>query len=117
MALDDVRGACTCVFLFVSLCAVIVISARGNVVRSFLIEAHRKGLTNGEFVFFCLEPYKHEDAFGSFDWKQGFVTLSSTPINPEAVTSRSLPKYLSELLFQEMHLIWWQSRLTRPFSS
>ncbi|XP_051982336.1 atrial natriuretic peptide receptor 1-like [Xyrauchen texanus] len=50
---------------------VIVISARGEVVRSLLIEAHKKGLTNGDFVFFCFEPYSLKELFGNFDWKQG----------------------------------------------
>uniref|UniRef100_A0A8C1LED5 Guanylate cyclase n=1 Tax=Cyprinus carpio TaxID=7962 RepID=A0A8C1LED5_CYPCA len=50
---------------------IIVISAHGKVVRSLLIEAHKKGLTNGDFVFFCFEPYKQKVLFGSFDWKQG----------------------------------------------
>ncbi|XP_041912730.1 atrial natriuretic peptide receptor 1 [Alosa sapidissima] len=50
---------------------IIVISAQGNVVRRVLIEAHRKGLTHGEYVFFCFEPYKHEDLFGNFDWERG----------------------------------------------
>ncbi|XP_052458767.1 atrial natriuretic peptide receptor 1 isoform X3 [Carassius gibelio] len=50
---------------------IIVISADGKVVRSLLIEAHKKGLTNGDFVFFCFEPYKQKVLFGSFEWKQG----------------------------------------------
>ncbi|KAL2098238.1 hypothetical protein ACEWY4_007445 [Coilia grayii] len=50
---------------------IIVISARGDEVRRFLIEAHRQGLTNGEFMFFCFEPYKHKDMFGNFNWEQG----------------------------------------------
>ncbi|XP_073809370.1 atrial natriuretic peptide receptor 1 isoform X2 [Danio rerio] len=50
---------------------IIVISAHGKVVRSLLIEAHKKGLTNGDFVFFCFEPYKQKVLFGSFDWEQG----------------------------------------------
>ncbi|XP_043090655.1 atrial natriuretic peptide receptor 1 isoform X2 [Puntigrus tetrazona] len=50
---------------------IIVISAQGKVVRSLLIEAQRKGLTDGDFIFFCFEPYKQKLLFGSFDWKQG----------------------------------------------
>ncbi|XP_017564963.2 atrial natriuretic peptide receptor 1 [Pygocentrus nattereri] len=50
---------------------IIVISARGEVVRSLLVEAHKRGLTNGEYVFFCFQPYSHEEMFGIFDWKQG----------------------------------------------
>lgn len=50
---------------------IIVISARGEVVRRLLIEAHKKGLTNGDFVFFCFEPYRLKKLFGNFDWKQG----------------------------------------------
>ncbi|XP_067259449.1 atrial natriuretic peptide receptor 1 isoform X1 [Chanodichthys erythropterus] len=50
---------------------IIVISAHGKVVRSLLIEAHKKGLTNGDFIFLCFEPYKQKVLFGSFDWKQG----------------------------------------------
>lgn len=52
---------------------IIVISADGKVVRSLLIEAHKKGLTNGDFVFFCFEPYKQKVLFGSFEWKQGVL--------------------------------------------
>ncbi len=59
-----------------------MISAHGKVVRSLLIEAHKKGLTNGDFVFFCFEPYKQKVLFGSFDWKQGvyYVTTKSTTV-------------------------------------
>ncbi|KAK6325016.1 hypothetical protein J4Q44_G00043580 [Coregonus suidteri] len=52
---------------------IIVISARGEVVRGFLIEAHRRGLTTGDYVFFCFEPYRQEEMFGKFDWKRGDV--------------------------------------------
>lgn len=52
---------------------VIVISARGEVVRDFLVEAHRRGLTTGDYVFFCFEPYRLEEMFGNFDWKKGRV--------------------------------------------
>lgn len=63
-------------------CTVIVISAHGKVVRSLLIEAHKKGLTNGDFIFFCFEPYKQKVLFGSFDWKQGvyYVTTKSMTV-------------------------------------
>ncbi|XP_063074370.1 atrial natriuretic peptide receptor 1 [Engraulis encrasicolus] len=50
---------------------IIVISARGDEVRRFLIEAHKQGLTNGDFVFFTFEPYKHVEVFGNFNWEQG----------------------------------------------
>ncbi|KAI4903341.1 hypothetical protein NFI96_034376, partial [Prochilodus magdalenae] len=50
---------------------IIVISAYGEVVRRLLIEAHRRGLTNGEYVFFCFKPYSQKEMFGTFDWKQG----------------------------------------------
>lgn len=50
-----------------------MISAHGKVVRSLLIEAHKKGLTDGDFIFFCFEPYKQKVLFGSFDWKQGVL--------------------------------------------
>uniref|UniRef100_A0A8C8G8V0 Protein kinase domain-containing protein n=1 Tax=Oncorhynchus tshawytscha TaxID=74940 RepID=A0A8C8G8V0_ONCTS len=52
---------------------IIVISARGEVVRDFLVEAHRRGLTTGDYVFFCFEPYRLEEMFGNFDWKRGDV--------------------------------------------
>nr|XP_046181241.1 atrial natriuretic peptide receptor 1 isoform X2 [Oncorhynchus gorbuscha] len=52
---------------------IIVISARGEVVRDFLIEAHRRGLTTGDYVFFCFEPYRLEEMFGNFDWERGDV--------------------------------------------
>ncbi|KAL7855542.1 hypothetical protein AOLI_G00191460 [Acnodon oligacanthus] len=58
------------------LARIIVISARGEVVRSLLVEAHKRGLTNGEYVFFCFQPYSHEEMFGSYDWKQGIITGS-----------------------------------------
>jgi hypothetical protein len=41
------------------------------VVRDFLIEAHRRGLTTGDYVFFCFEPYRLEEMFGNFDWERG----------------------------------------------
>ncbi|KAM9528488.1 atrial natriuretic peptide receptor 1 isoform 2-T2 [Salvelinus alpinus] len=50
---------------------IIVISAHGEVVRDFLVEAHRRGLTTGDYVFFCFEPYRLEEMFGNFDWKRG----------------------------------------------
>ncbi|KPP60956.1 atrial natriuretic peptide receptor 1-like, partial [Scleropages formosus] len=49
----------------------IVISARGEAVRRFLIAAHRQGWTNGDFVFFSFEPYKQKEMFGDFTWKKG----------------------------------------------
>ncbi|XP_064782113.1 atrial natriuretic peptide receptor 1 isoform X2 [Oncorhynchus masou masou] len=52
---------------------IIVISARGEVVRDFLVEAHRRGLTTGDYIFFCFEPYRLEEMFGNFDWKRGDV--------------------------------------------
>ncbi|CAB1328233.1 unnamed protein product [Coregonus sp. 'balchen'] len=45
---------------------IIVISARGEVVRGFLIEAHRRGLTTGDYVFFCFEPYRQEEMYWNF---------------------------------------------------
>ncbi|XP_028832930.1 atrial natriuretic peptide receptor 1 [Denticeps clupeoides] len=50
---------------------IIVISAQGEVVRRFLIEAKRRGLTKGDYIFFCFEPYEQKHTFGNFDWKQG----------------------------------------------
>ncbi|XP_031416050.1 atrial natriuretic peptide receptor 1 [Clupea harengus] len=71
---------------------IIVISARGDVVRRFLIEAHRKGLTNGDYVFFCFEPYKHEDMFGNFDWEQGDAYDSVAKLAYQALFVLSLYK-------------------------
>ncbi|XP_048851456.1 atrial natriuretic peptide receptor 1 isoform X3 [Brienomyrus brachyistius] len=50
---------------------IIVISARGEVVRRFLIEAHKQGRTNGDFAFFSFEPYKEKQMFGDFSWRRG----------------------------------------------
>ncbi|XP_036372525.1 atrial natriuretic peptide receptor 1 [Megalops cyprinoides] len=50
---------------------IIVISASGGAVRTFLIEAYKAGRTNGDFVFFCFEPYEQKDMFGDFNWKRG----------------------------------------------
>ncbi|KAG7458595.1 hypothetical protein MATL_G00222120 [Megalops atlanticus] len=50
---------------------IIVISARGGTVRKFLIEAYKAGCINGDFVFFCFEPYEQKDMFGDFNWKRG----------------------------------------------
>ncbi|XP_072525797.1 atrial natriuretic peptide receptor 1 isoform X2 [Salminus brasiliensis] len=50
---------------------IVVIAAPGEVVRRLLIEAQSRGLTNGEYVFFCFKPYNQEEMFGTFDWKQG----------------------------------------------
>ncbi|GAA6098013.1 atrial natriuretic peptide receptor 1 isoform X2 [Tachysurus ichikawai] len=50
---------------------IVVISAQGEVVRSLMIEAHARGLTSGEYVFFCFMPYSQDEMFGSFKWKQG----------------------------------------------
>ncbi|XP_053086679.1 LOW QUALITY PROTEIN: atrial natriuretic peptide receptor 1 [Pangasianodon hypophthalmus] len=50
---------------------IVVISAHGEVVRSLMIEAHGRGLSSGEFVFFCFMPYSQDEMFGSFEWKQG----------------------------------------------
>ncbi|KAK3523212.1 hypothetical protein QTP86_022935 [Hemibagrus guttatus] len=50
---------------------IVVISAHGEVVRSLMIDAHARGLTSGEFVFFCFMPYSQDEMFGSFEWKQG----------------------------------------------
>nr|XP_015199399.1 PREDICTED: atrial natriuretic peptide receptor 1-like [Lepisosteus oculatus] len=50
---------------------IIVISAKGEMVRNFLIEAHNQGLINGEYVFFCFEPYEQKQMFGIFDWRRG----------------------------------------------
>ncbi|MBN3311131.1 ANPRA protein, partial [Amia calva] len=50
---------------------IIVISAKGEAVRELLIEAHKQGLINGEFVFFCFEPYEQKVMFGVFHWKRG----------------------------------------------
>lgn len=66
---EELNNETICVFA----CTVIVISAHGKVVRSLLIEAHKKGLTNGDFIFLCFEPYKQKVLFGSFDWKQGVL--------------------------------------------
>ncbi|XP_067106425.1 atrial natriuretic peptide receptor 1 [Osmerus mordax] len=50
---------------------IIVISAEGETVRRFLIQAHRNKLTNGDYVFFCFEPYILTEMFGNFDWRRG----------------------------------------------
>ncbi|KAJ8407535.1 hypothetical protein AAFF_G00273920 [Aldrovandia affinis] len=50
---------------------IIVISARGEMVRTFMIEAYREGWVNGDFVFFCFEPYVQREMFGDFNWKRG----------------------------------------------
>lgn len=55
-----------------------MISAQGEVVRSLMIEAHARGLTSGEYVFFCFMPYSQDEMFGSFKWKQGAVLLNGT---------------------------------------
>ncbi|XP_039608847.1 atrial natriuretic peptide receptor 1 [Polypterus senegalus] len=54
-----------------SVSRIIVIFAEGELVRSFLIEAHKLGLINGEYVFFCFEPYSQKQTFGIFHWKRG----------------------------------------------
>ncbi|XP_062864408.1 atrial natriuretic peptide receptor 1 [Trichomycterus rosablanca] len=54
-----------------SMSRIIVISANGMMVRSLMIEAHQRGLTNGEYIFFCFKPYNQKEMFGSFDWNQG----------------------------------------------
>lgn len=53
-----------------------MISAHGEVVRSLMISAHSRGLTSGEFVFFCFMPYSQDEMFGSFEWKQGAVLIN-----------------------------------------
>ncbi|XP_071389998.1 atrial natriuretic peptide receptor 1 [Centroberyx affinis] len=50
---------------------IIFISVRGEAVRKFMIQAHRNGLINGDYVFFCFEPYQLPEIFGKFDWKSG----------------------------------------------
>lgn len=57
---------------------VIVISAGAELVRGLLVEAFRQGLINGDFVFFCFEPYRQEEIFGNFDWKRGTVSPGET---------------------------------------
>ncbi|KAG5848363.1 hypothetical protein ANANG_G00097690 [Anguilla anguilla] len=50
---------------------IIVISARGEMVRTFMIEAYKEGWINGDFVFFCFELFEQRDMFGDFSWKRG----------------------------------------------
>ncbi|KAJ8335807.1 hypothetical protein SKAU_G00391490 [Synaphobranchus kaupii] len=50
---------------------IIVISARGEMVRTFMIEAYKEGLINGDFVFFCFELFEQRDMFGDFNWRRG----------------------------------------------
>ncbi|XP_010886835.2 atrial natriuretic peptide receptor 1 isoform X1 [Esox lucius] len=50
---------------------IIVISAHAEVVRSFLIEADRRGLTTGDYIFVCFDFYNLENMFGNFNWKIG----------------------------------------------
>ncbi|XP_061102891.1 atrial natriuretic peptide receptor 1 [Conger conger] len=50
---------------------IIVISARGEMVRTFMMEAYKEGWINGDYVFFCLELFEQKDMFGNFSWKRG----------------------------------------------
>ncbi|CAH1257745.1 NPR1 [Branchiostoma lanceolatum] len=50
---------------------VIFIAARGETVRTMMLHAYDQGLTNGEFVFFCVEFFRQPQMFGTFDWKTG----------------------------------------------
>ena len=67
---DSFLSASLCL-LFACPAVVIVISAGGETVRRFLIQAHRNKLTNGDYVFFCFEPYILTEMFGNFDWRRG----------------------------------------------
>lgn len=62
--------------LYCVVVVVVVISAHGEVVRSLLVEAHARGLTSGEFVFFCFMPYSQDEMFGSFEWQQGALIVN-----------------------------------------
>ncbi|XP_077993028.1 atrial natriuretic peptide receptor 1-like [Glandiceps talaboti] len=47
---------------------IIIISARGEHVRKFMLHAYDLGLINGEYAFFCIEFFKQETMFGDFSW-------------------------------------------------
>ncbi|XP_070537043.1 atrial natriuretic peptide receptor 1-like [Ptychodera flava] len=47
---------------------IIIISARGEHVRKFMLHAYDLGLINGEYAFFCIEFFKQKTMFGDFSW-------------------------------------------------
>ncbi|XP_077993905.1 atrial natriuretic peptide receptor 1-like [Glandiceps talaboti] len=47
---------------------IIFISARGENVRKFMLNAYDLGLTNGDYAFFCIEFFKQKFLFGDFSW-------------------------------------------------
>ncbi|XP_077870006.1 atrial natriuretic peptide receptor 1-like [Saccoglossus kowalevskii] len=47
---------------------IIIISARGEHVRKFMLHAYDLGLINGDYAFFCIEFFKQTDMFGDFSW-------------------------------------------------
>ncbi|XP_071824876.1 atrial natriuretic peptide receptor 1-like isoform X7 [Apostichopus japonicus] len=49
---------------------VIIVALRGEQVREIMIEAHKMGLTNGDYVFISIEPFRNSYYFGNQEWKQ-----------------------------------------------
>ncbi|OWA51291.1 hypothetical protein BV898_15782 [Hypsibius exemplaris] len=52
---------------------VIIILARSNVTRQFMIFAHKKNMTQGDYVFFYVEPHTKSNLpeFPNLDWRTG----------------------------------------------
>ncbi|XP_071824872.1 atrial natriuretic peptide receptor 1-like isoform X3 [Apostichopus japonicus] len=53
-----------------SFARVIIVALRGEQVREIMIEAHKMGLTNGDYVFISIEPFRNSYYFGNQEWKQ-----------------------------------------------
>eukprot|EP00057_Strongylocentrotus_purpuratus_P009404 XP_011663878.1 PREDICTED: atrial natriuretic peptide receptor 1-like isoform X2 [Strongylocentrotus purpuratus] len=50
--------------------AVIIIAARGELVRETMLLAYDMGLINGEYAFISIEPFSNTLVFGDDNWKQ-----------------------------------------------
>ncbi|XP_055327408.1 atrial natriuretic peptide receptor 1-like [Paramacrobiotus metropolitanus] len=51
------------------LARVVILSSTPKIVRKFMIQAAKMGMTNGEYVYFAVEPLRNNRYFGNLTWQ------------------------------------------------
>ena len=62
--------------MIIAMFPVIVIGMHGRTFRQLMLLAVKHGLTNGDYIFVCVDYYKQRKIFGSFDWKQVISSIN-----------------------------------------